>query len=74
MSTTDFCKMPRARAVLDEAHIGDIRGALGTIRHSDTRAYVSTAITAEPFVFSRPLAWLTTPPCETVEPICGIEA
>jgi Mn2+/Fe2+ NRAMP family transporter len=35
MSTTDFCKMPRARAVLDEAHIGDIRGALGTIRHSD---------------------------------------
>src|SRR5712671_1986281 len=35
MSTTDFCKTPRARAVLDEAHIGDIRGALGTIRHCD---------------------------------------
>ena len=32
MSTTDLCKTPRARAVLDEAHIGDIRGALGTIR------------------------------------------
>jgi Mn2+/Fe2+ NRAMP family transporter len=35
MSTTDLCKTPRARAVLDEAHIGDIRGALGTIRHCD---------------------------------------
>ena len=34
MSTTDLCKTPRG-AVLDEAHIGDIRGALGTIRHSD---------------------------------------
>ncbi len=29
------CKTPRARAVLDKAHIGDFRGALGTIRHSD---------------------------------------
>jgi NRAMP (natural resistance-associated macrophage protein)-like metal ion transporter len=36
MSTTDLCKTPRARAVLDEAHIGDIRGALGTIRQHDT--------------------------------------
>jgi Mn2+/Fe2+ NRAMP family transporter len=35
MSTTDLCKTPRARAVLDEAHIGDIRGALGTIAHGD---------------------------------------
>ena len=35
MSATDFCEMPQAGAVLDEAHIGDIRGALGTIRHSD---------------------------------------
>jgi NRAMP (natural resistance-associated macrophage protein)-like metal ion transporter len=35
MSTTDLCKTPRARAVLDEAHIGDIRGALGTIRQHD---------------------------------------
>ncbi|HEU0219131.1 MAG TPA: Nramp family divalent metal transporter [Stellaceae bacterium] len=34
MSTTDLCKTPRG-AVLDEAHIGDIRGALGTIRHND---------------------------------------
>jgi Mn2+/Fe2+ NRAMP family transporter len=35
VSTTDLCKTPRARAVLDEAHIGDIRGALGTIRQHD---------------------------------------
>jgi Mn2+/Fe2+ NRAMP family transporter len=35
MSTTDLCKTPRARAVLDDVHIGDIRGALGTIRHWD---------------------------------------
>jgi Mn2+/Fe2+ NRAMP family transporter len=35
MSTTDLCKTPRPRAVLDQAHIGDIRGALGTIRHRD---------------------------------------
>jgi Mn2+/Fe2+ NRAMP family transporter len=38
MSTTDLCRAPRARAVLDEAHIGDIRGALGTIRHCDIAA------------------------------------
>jgi hypothetical protein len=36
MSTTDLCKTPRARTVLDDAHIGDIRGALGTIRQHDT--------------------------------------
>jgi NRAMP (natural resistance-associated macrophage protein)-like metal ion transporter len=35
MSTTDVYKTPRTRPVLDEAHIGDIRGALGTIRHYD---------------------------------------
>jgi NRAMP (natural resistance-associated macrophage protein)-like metal ion transporter len=35
MSTTDLCKTARARAVLDEAHIGDIRGALGTIGQHD---------------------------------------
>ena len=35
MSTTDLGNTPRAHAVLDEAHIGDIRGALGTIRHCD---------------------------------------
>jgi Mn2+/Fe2+ NRAMP family transporter len=35
MSTTHLCKTPPARAVLDEAHIGDIRGALGTIRQHD---------------------------------------
>jgi len=35
MSTTELCKAPRRGAVLDEAHIGDIRGALGTIRHCD---------------------------------------
>ena len=31
MSTTDLCETPRARAVLDDAHIGDIRGALGFV-------------------------------------------
>jgi NRAMP (natural resistance-associated macrophage protein)-like metal ion transporter len=36
MSTTDLCKTPPARAALDEAHVGDIRGALGTIRQHDT--------------------------------------
>jgi Mn2+/Fe2+ NRAMP family transporter len=35
MSTTDLCQTPRLHAVLDEAHIGDIRGALGTIRQHD---------------------------------------
>jgi NRAMP (natural resistance-associated macrophage protein)-like metal ion transporter len=35
MSTTDLCKTPRVDAVLDKAHISDIRGALGTIRHGD---------------------------------------
>jgi Mn2+/Fe2+ NRAMP family transporter len=35
MSATELCKTPRARAVLDEGHIGDIRGALGTIRQHD---------------------------------------
>jgi hypothetical protein len=35
MSTTDLLKAPRSRAVLDDAHVGDIRGALGTIRAGD---------------------------------------
>src|SRR5277367_2549108 len=35
MSTTDLCKIPDRHAVLDEAHRGDIRGALGTIRQHD---------------------------------------
>jgi Mn2+/Fe2+ NRAMP family transporter len=35
MSAIELCKAPRDGAVLDEAHIGDIRGALGTIRHGD---------------------------------------
>jgi Mn2+/Fe2+ NRAMP family transporter len=35
MSATELYKTPHPRAVLDEAHIGDIRGALGTIRHCD---------------------------------------
>jgi NRAMP (natural resistance-associated macrophage protein)-like metal ion transporter len=38
MPATDLCKTPSARAVLDEPHIGDIRGALGTIRHCDIAA------------------------------------
>jgi NRAMP (natural resistance-associated macrophage protein)-like metal ion transporter len=36
MSATEFCKEPRRDAVLDAAHLGDIRGAFGTIRHGDT--------------------------------------
>jgi Mn2+/Fe2+ NRAMP family transporter len=35
MSATELCKPPRHGAVLDEAHIGDIRGAFGTIRQGD---------------------------------------
>ena len=36
MSAFDHCEARRQRgAVLDEAHIGDIRGAFGTIRHGD---------------------------------------
>ena len=37
MSATEFCTAPRS-AVLDEAHIGDIYGAFGTIRHGDIAA------------------------------------
>jgi NRAMP (natural resistance-associated macrophage protein)-like metal ion transporter len=35
MSATELCTEPRRGAVLDEAHIGDIRGAFGTIRQGD---------------------------------------
>ena len=40
MSAIELTKQPRpatarVSAVLDEAHVGDIRGALGTIRHGD---------------------------------------
>ncbi|HEV2549616.1 MAG TPA: Nramp family divalent metal transporter [Stellaceae bacterium] len=35
MSTTELCTATARSAVLDEAHLGDIRGALGTIRHGD---------------------------------------
>jgi Mn2+/Fe2+ NRAMP family transporter len=35
MSTTETAAVSSRDAVLDEAHIGDIRGALGTIRHGD---------------------------------------
>jgi Mn2+/Fe2+ NRAMP family transporter len=35
MSATELFKTPHPRAALDEAYIGDIRGALGTIRHCD---------------------------------------
>jgi len=35
MAASDFAEAPRRAAVLDEAHLGDIRGALGTIRHGD---------------------------------------
>jgi hypothetical protein len=35
MSATELYTDPSCGAVLDEAHIGDIRGAFGTIRHGD---------------------------------------
>ena len=35
MSTTELLQEPRGHAVIDEAHLGDIRGALGTIRQND---------------------------------------
>jgi NRAMP (natural resistance-associated macrophage protein)-like metal ion transporter len=35
MSATELYTDPSRGAVLDEAHIGDIRGAFGTIRHGD---------------------------------------
>jgi Mn2+/Fe2+ NRAMP family transporter len=35
MSTTELLREPRRHAVIDEAHLGDIRGALGTIRQND---------------------------------------
>ena len=35
MPTTDLSRAARRSAGLDEAHPGDIRGALGTIRHGD---------------------------------------
>jgi NRAMP (natural resistance-associated macrophage protein)-like metal ion transporter len=34
-SVTEFAALPRRSTVLDEAHIGHINGALGTIRHGD---------------------------------------
>ncbi|MBV8165208.1 MAG: divalent metal cation transporter [Alphaproteobacteria bacterium] len=33
MSAAEICNAPRRGAVLDDAHVGDIRGALGTIQH-----------------------------------------
>ncbi|CAM2173613.1 Divalent metal cation transporter [Paraburkholderia sacchari] len=36
MSTTPANITQRRRAVLDDAHVGDIKGALGTIAHHDT--------------------------------------
>jgi len=35
---TDLIIAPTQSAVLDDAHLGDIRGALGTIKHGDTAA------------------------------------
>jgi Mn2+/Fe2+ NRAMP family transporter len=35
MSTTDLVETPPRSPVLDDAHLGDIRGAFGTIRHGD---------------------------------------
>jgi Mn2+/Fe2+ NRAMP family transporter len=35
MSTTELLQQSRPHAVIDEAHLGDIRGALGTIRQHD---------------------------------------
>jgi Mn2+/Fe2+ NRAMP family transporter len=36
MSATELYAEPRRTAVLDDAHLGDIRGAFGTIRFGDT--------------------------------------
>jgi hypothetical protein len=36
MSVCELERMPRT-AVLDEAHVGHIQGALGTIAHGDVR-------------------------------------
>ena len=36
MTTLDSTRQHHPSAVLDQAHVGDIRGALGTIRHDDT--------------------------------------
>jgi NRAMP (natural resistance-associated macrophage protein)-like metal ion transporter len=38
MSSTELHTEPASHAVLDEAHIGDINGAFGTIRHGDVAA------------------------------------
>ena len=38
MTAVDMEVKDRRSAVLDEAHVGDIRGALGTIRLDDTAA------------------------------------
>ncbi|HEV2300597.1 MAG TPA: divalent metal cation transporter, partial [Stellaceae bacterium] len=35
MAAVEFSKAPARVAVLDDAHIGDIRGAFGTIQHGD---------------------------------------
>jgi NRAMP (natural resistance-associated macrophage protein)-like metal ion transporter len=35
MSANELLETERQSAVLDDAHLGDIRGALGTIRHAD---------------------------------------
>jgi Mn2+/Fe2+ NRAMP family transporter len=35
MTATDLCAVPARGAALDDAHVGDIHGALGTIRHGD---------------------------------------
>jgi Mn2+/Fe2+ NRAMP family transporter len=35
MSASELLQTERRSAVLDDAHLGDIRGALGTVRHSD---------------------------------------
>lgn len=44
ISTTDLCETPRAVPSLDEARIGDIRDALGTIRHGDIAPRLQTLL------------------------------
>ena len=44
MSATELYKTPHPRAALDEAHIGDIRGAPGTIRHCDIAPRIWLAV------------------------------
>jgi hypothetical protein len=44
MSAMEIYKTPHPGGALDEAHIGDIRGTLGTIRHCDIAPRIWLAV------------------------------